>query len=88
MRIKTWDLLRRRRKVAFLTATPIMNTIGEAYVMQLYLQEHQLETVGIHHFERLLKNVGRRGTIRSKQGARYDEANLHIAAECARPAGI
>ena len=51
MRIKTWDLLRRRRKVAFLTATPIMNTIGEAYVMQLYLQETQLEAVGIHHFD-------------------------------------
>ncbi|MEI7772972.1 MAG: helicase-related protein, partial [Chloroflexales bacterium] len=51
MRIKTWDLLRRRRKVAFLTATPIMNTIGEAYVMQLYLQEPQLEAVGIHHFD-------------------------------------
>ena len=51
MRIKTWDLLRRRRKVAFLTAIPIMNTIGEAYVMQIYLQEPQLEAVGIHHFD-------------------------------------
>jgi N12 class adenine-specific DNA methylase len=51
MRIKTWDLLRRHKKVVFLTATPIMNTIGEAYVMQLYLQEQQLEAVGIHHFD-------------------------------------
>jgi hypothetical protein len=51
MRIKTWDLLRRQKKVVFLTATPIMNTIGEAYVMQLYLQEQQLEEVGIHHFD-------------------------------------
>ncbi|NTU84404.1 MAG: hypothetical protein HGA45_34415 [Chloroflexales bacterium] len=51
MRIKTWDLLRRHKKVVFLTATPIMNTIGEAYVMQLYLQEPQLEAVGIHHFD-------------------------------------
>lgn len=51
MRIKTWDLLRRRTKVVFLTATPIMNTIGEAYVMQLYLQEAQLAAVGIHHFD-------------------------------------
>ena len=51
MRIKTWDLLRHQRKVVFLTATPIMNTIGEAYVMQLYLQQQQLEAVGIHHFD-------------------------------------
>ena len=51
MRIKTWDLLRQRKKVVFLTATPIMNTLGEAYVMQLYLQEAQLEAVGIHHFD-------------------------------------
>ncbi|NJO82222.1 MAG: hypothetical protein HC828_05040 [Blastochloris sp.] len=28
-----------------------MNTIGEAYVMQLYLQQQQLEDVGIHHFD-------------------------------------
>jgi N12 class adenine-specific DNA methylase len=51
MRLKTWDLLRRQSKVVFLTATPIMNTIGEAYVMQLYLQQQQLEAVGIHHFD-------------------------------------
>ena len=43
MRIKTWDLLRRQKKVVALTATPIMNTIGESYVMQLYLQQQQLE---------------------------------------------
>lgn len=51
MRIKTWDLLRRQKKVVALTATPIMNTLGEAYVMQLYLQQAQLEAVGIHHFD-------------------------------------
>jgi N12 class adenine-specific DNA methylase len=51
MRIKTWDLLRQQWKVVFLTATPIMNTIGEAYVMQLYLQQQELEDVGIHHFD-------------------------------------
>jgi len=51
MRIKSWDLLQRHKKVVFLTATPIMNTIGEAYVMQLYLQEQQLEAAGMHHFD-------------------------------------
>jgi N12 class adenine-specific DNA methylase len=51
MRIKTWDVQQRGGKVVFLTATPIMNTIGEAYVMQLYLQEAELEAAGINHFD-------------------------------------
>lgn len=51
IRIKTWDLLNHGGKVVFLTATPIMNTLGEAYVMQLYLQERELEAAGIHHFD-------------------------------------
>jgi N12 class adenine-specific DNA methylase/SAM-dependent methyltransferase len=51
LRIKTWDLLQQQRKVVFLTATPIMNTLAEAYVMQLYLQQEQLEAMGIHHFD-------------------------------------
>jgi N12 class adenine-specific DNA methylase len=38
LRIKSWDLLRRDHKVIFATATPIMNTLGEAFVMQRYLQ--------------------------------------------------
>lgn len=51
LRIKTWDLLRRGRKVVFATATPIMNTLGEAFVMQLYLQEQSLAELGIDHFD-------------------------------------
>ncbi len=51
MRIKTWDVLQNGGKVVFLTATPIMNTLGEAYVMQLFLQEATLEASGIHHFD-------------------------------------
>ncbi len=51
MRIKTWDVLQHGGKVVFLTATPIMNTLGEAYVMQLFLQESMLEAAGIHHFD-------------------------------------
>jgi N12 class adenine-specific DNA methylase len=51
MRIKTWELRRRQKKLVALTATPIMNSIGEAYVMQLFLQEQQLEEAGIHHFD-------------------------------------
>jgi N12 class adenine-specific DNA methylase len=51
MRIKTWELRTRQKKLVALTATPIMNSIGEAYVMQLFLQEQQLEEAGIHHFD-------------------------------------
>jgi N12 class adenine-specific DNA methylase len=51
MRIKTWDLLRRGKKVLFATATPIMNTLGEAFVMQLYLQEQELAALGIDMFD-------------------------------------
>jgi hypothetical protein len=42
MRIKSWDLLWRGCKVIFATATPIRNTLGEAFVMQRYLQEPEL----------------------------------------------
>jgi N12 class adenine-specific DNA methylase len=51
LRIKTWELLRRRAKVVFLTATPVMNTIGEVYIMQRYLQQEVLQSAGIHHFD-------------------------------------
>ncbi len=51
LRIKSWDLLRRGCKVIFATATPIMNTLGEAFVMQPYLQEQELAAMGIDHFD-------------------------------------
>lgn len=51
LRIKSWDLLRRDHKVIFATATPIMNTLGEAFVMQRYLQEPDLAQLGIDHFD-------------------------------------
>jgi N12 class adenine-specific DNA methylase len=51
LRIKSWDLLRRGCKVIFATATPIMNTLGEAFVMQRYLQEQELAAMGIDHFD-------------------------------------
>jgi N12 class adenine-specific DNA methylase len=51
LRIKSWDLLRRGCKVIFATATPIMNTLGEAFVMQRYLQEQALAEMGIDHFD-------------------------------------
>lgn len=49
--IKTWDLLRRGAKVVFLTATPVMNSIAEVYVMQRYLQQDALDAAGIPHFD-------------------------------------
>jgi N12 class adenine-specific DNA methylase len=51
MRLKTWDLIRRGGKVIFATGTPVLNTLGEVYVMMLYLQERELEAEGINHFD-------------------------------------
>jgi hypothetical protein len=51
MRLKTWDLIRRGGKVIFASGTPVLNTLGEVYVMMLYLQEAELEAEGINHFD-------------------------------------
>ena len=39
------------RGVIFATGTPISNSMTEMYVMQRYLQNHELERRGIHHFD-------------------------------------
>lgn len=51
LRMKTWELLRRNGKVVFLTATPVMNTLGEAFIMQRFLQESELLARGIDQFD-------------------------------------
>lgn len=51
MRLKTWDLRRRGCRVVFMTATPIMNTLGEVYVFQTYLQDDVLKEHGIAEFD-------------------------------------
>lgn len=51
LRMKTWELLQRGGKVVFLTATPVMNTLGEAFIMQRFLQESELLARGIDQFD-------------------------------------
>ncbi len=51
MRVKTWDLIRRGGRVVFATGTPILNSVGEAFIMQLYLAEAALEAHGIAMFD-------------------------------------
>ena len=51
MRIKTWELRRRGGRVVFATGTPVLNTLGEVFIMQKFLQEEVLATHGIEHFD-------------------------------------
>jgi N12 class adenine-specific DNA methylase len=51
MRIKTWELRRRGGRVVFATGTPVLNTLGEVFIMQKYLQEEVLAAHGIEHFD-------------------------------------
>jgi len=39
------------RGIVFATATPVMNSMSEMYIMQKYLQEDTLEQLGIHSFD-------------------------------------
>jgi N12 class adenine-specific DNA methylase len=51
MRVKTWDILQRGGRVVFATGTPILNSVGEAFVMLTYLAEDALEAHGIELFD-------------------------------------
>lgn len=44
--------------VIFATGTPISNSMTEMYVMQRYLQNHELERRGIHHFDAWAASFG------------------------------
>ncbi len=46
------------RGVIFATGTPISNSMTEMYVMQRYLQNHELERRGIHHFDAWAASFG------------------------------
>jgi hypothetical protein len=50
------------RVATFATATPIANTITEAYVMQRYLRPDLLEDATIHHFDQWAATFGERVT--------------------------
>jgi N12 class adenine-specific DNA methylase len=50
------------RVATFATATPIANSITEAYVMQLYLRPDLFEDATIHHFDQWAATFGERVT--------------------------
>ena len=46
------------RGVVFATATPVMNSMTEMYIMQKYLQPNTLKQLGIEHFDSWAKMFG------------------------------
>lgn len=46
------------RGIVFATGTPVSNSMGELYVMQLYLQKPLLEEMGIRYFDSWAMNFG------------------------------
>ncbi|WP_415340128.1 helicase-related protein [Clostridium perfringens] len=46
------------RGIIFATGTPISNSMVEMYVMQRYLQNHELQSKGITHFDSWAANFG------------------------------
>ncbi len=46
------------RGIVFATGTPVSNSMGELYVMQLYLQKPLLEEMGIRYFDSWATNFG------------------------------
>lgn len=51
MRVKTRDILRRGGRVVFMTGTPIMNTVGEAFIWQTYLAQELVQAHGLESFD-------------------------------------
>ena len=46
------------RGIVFATATPVMNSMSEMYIMQKYLQPDLLEQLGLHTFDAWAKQFG------------------------------
>jgi N12 class adenine-specific DNA methylase len=51
LRMKTWDIRRRGGRVVLMTATPILNTLGEVFIFQTFLQDDVLEQHGLGSFD-------------------------------------
>ena len=63
MRIKTWDLIGRGGRVVFATGTPVLNTLGEVFIMQKYLQEDVLNAHGIEQFDAWARTFAEAQTV-------------------------
>lgn len=58
MKTQYIDEINNGRGIIFATGTPISNSMAELFVMQRYLQNHDLEQRGIQHFDAWAANFG------------------------------
>lgn len=49
--MQVYNQISHGRGVVFLTGTPVSNSLAELYVMQAYLQPHELEKRGVSMFD-------------------------------------
>lgn len=58
LKYKTQWLIERGHRVAFMTGTPISNTLAEAWICQMYLQPDLMKSLGFHHFDNWASTFG------------------------------
>jgi len=59
MKVREIEAIRGDRKgVVFATGTPVANSLAELWVMQNFLQPHDLEALGFNHFDSWAANFG------------------------------
>lgn len=63
MKVKYLQELNGGRGIVFATATPVMNSMSEMYIMQRYLQPDLLEARGLHSFDAWAKQFGEVRTV-------------------------
>ena len=63
MKVRHLQSLNGGRGIVFATATPVMNSMSEMYIMQKYLQGDLLEARGIHSFDAWASQFGEVRTV-------------------------
>ena len=63
MKVRHLQSLNGGRGIVFATATPVMNSMSEMYIMQKYLQSDLLEARGLHSFDAWASQFGEVRTV-------------------------
>lgn len=63
MKVRHLQKLNGGRGIVFATATPVMNSMSEMYIMQKYLQSDLLEARGLHSFDAWASQFGEVRTV-------------------------
>ena len=63
MKVRYLQALNGGRGIVFATATPVMNSMSEMYIMQKYLQSDLLEARGLHSFDAWASQFGEVRTV-------------------------